>query len=558
MKTPVIAIGLDAADPTLIERWMAEGHLPTLSRLRQQGVYTRLNNIEYYKAETPWTTFLTGCSPSKTGHWTTVQFNEKDYTVRDNGAAERSYDFSEYSPFYALGDDYRVAVFDMPHSKLSDRVNGIQVLAWGTHSALSPSHSRPVELYQEIVDKHGAHPLLNNDHADTRNLPRLRELRDAALKGIACRLSACLDLLQRDEWDLFLTIFGETHSVGHVFWHLSQPDHPLHKTLSAGFETDPLLEVFMAIDQAIDKIIAHAPKNARFVIFSGHGMGHNVMDLPSMVFLPELLYRHNFPGKYGLAKGTPIGTPPGAPLTDFTWDWLGHLWRLKHDPNPILRALRPRLPVKAFNLVQKLLGGATQPDLVSPFQLRAEGSSVFYQTAAWYQPFWSQMKAFALPSFADGYIRINLKGREAQGIVLPEEYDAVCEELTQLLSQMTDARTGKPMVKKIIRTRQNPLDRDPKLPNADLVINWQEEDSSDVVDIPNYGRIGPIPHNRTGSHLPRGFFIAQGEGIAPASSLPTGHALDLAPTILTFMGVTPPDYMEGSPILEPAKPELVA
>lgn len=554
MKSPVIAIGLDAADPTLIERWMAEGHLKTLSQLRQQGAYTRLQNIDYFKAETPWTTFLTGCMPDKTGHWTTVRFDEQTYEVEETGERGLSYDFSEYPPFYALGDDYRVAVFDMPHSVLSDRVNGLQVLAWGTHSALSPSHSRPESLYQEIVEKHGAHPLLNNDHADTRDLDRLKELHADALTGISRRMSACIDLIQRDRWDLFLTIFGETHSVGHVLWHLSQPDHPLHKALSKGFDHDPMLEIFIAIDRAIGEILKHAPQDAQVLVFSAHGMGDNVMDLPSMVFLPELMFRYNFPGNYGLAKGTEVGTPPPPSITDFRRHWLGELWRMKYEANPIKRFLRPHLPVKVFKLVENLLGGPSDPDLLSPFDLRDQGSSVFYQSAAWYQPFWKQMKAFALPSFADGYIRINLKGRESHGIVAPEDYEAVCEEISQLLYRMTDARTGKSLVRKITRTRQTPLDSNPKLPNADLVINWQEEYATDVADSPDYGRMGPVPHNRTGSHLPRGFFIASGPGIESNSTLPGGHAIDLAPTILSLMGAPIPDYCEGQPLVKIATP----
>ena len=58
MKRPVIAIGLDAAEPPVIERWLAEGHLPTLRRLREQGAYGRIQNFDYYRAETPWTTFF--------------------------------------------------------------------------------------------------------------------------------------------------------------------------------------------------------------------------------------------------------------------------------------------------------------------------------------------------------------------------------------------------------------------------------------------------------------------------------------------------------------------
>src|SRR5688572_23346468 len=137
MKTPVVAIGLDAADPELLEAWMAAGHLPNLRKLREQGGYGRLRNLEYYKAETPWTMFLSGCGPEKIDYWTPVKFFEGSYRVDEIGA----YDFIKYPPFYALGDDYRVAVFDVPQTALSKRVNGLQVLAWGAHSPQTPSHS---------------------------------------------------------------------------------------------------------------------------------------------------------------------------------------------------------------------------------------------------------------------------------------------------------------------------------------------------------------------------------------------------------------------------------
>ena len=114
MKNSVIAIGLDAADPVLLETWMSQGYLKNLQHLREMGAYGRLNNLEYYKAETPWTTFLTGCLPEKTGYWSPIKFHEGTYQAEQINA----YNFDEYRPFYALGEDYRVAVFDMPQSKL--------------------------------------------------------------------------------------------------------------------------------------------------------------------------------------------------------------------------------------------------------------------------------------------------------------------------------------------------------------------------------------------------------------------------------------------------------
>ncbi|MBW4650082.1 MAG: alkaline phosphatase family protein [Kastovskya adunca ATA6-11-RM4] len=546
MKNPVIAIGLDAADPSLIETWMSQGHLKNLRRLRDKGAYTRLKTFEYYRAETPWTTFLTGCSPKQTGYWAPLKIKQGTYEVEDI----QSHDFKEHEPFYALKDQYRVAAFDIPQAPLAKQVNGLQVLAWGAHSPQTPSHSLPASLYQEIVDKHGEHPTLRKDHASIMDVEALQELQKALEVGIARRATICKDLLQQEPWDLFLTIFGETHSAGHYMWHLSQTDHPLYPYLGKHCSGDPLLEVFEKIDTAVGDIIDSAPENANVVVFAAHGMGANVMDLPSMFFLPEFLYRWNFPEKYGIARGK-MGKPPGEPLINgrAKKGWMGTMWSLKYEKNPLKGFLRRHLPTKLFNLLP-FSKSSEQPDLISPFDLLEKSDPFFFQSAVWYKPFWPQMKAFALPSYSEGYIRINLQGREPNGIVAPDDYDAVCDELIEKLYQLKDARTGEPMVKEAIRTRQSATESDPKLPDADIVLIWQEKYATDVVESSDIGRIGPVPFNRTGSHRSDGFLMMQGPDIAPGASLSAGHSLDLAPTILSLMGAEIPDYCEGKPLLE--------
>lgn len=541
-KHPVIAIGLDAAEPKLIETWIEQGRLPNLKRLRDRGGYARLSNHEHYRAETPWTNFLTGCSPEKTGYWGPVKYFPKTYEVVEVGA----YDYQEYQPFYALGDDYRIAVFDIPQSALSEQANGPQVLAWGAHSPQTKSESRPPGLLKEMIQKHGKHPVLLKDFADCRDFEALAKLQKALMVGIQRRAAICQDLIRRENPDFFLTIFGETHTAGHYMWHLSQP-HPISPSANEA-SGDALLEVFQETDRAIGDILSAAPEDAYFIVFSAHGMDSNVMDLPSMIFLPELLYRWSFPGTIGLGKGT-LGKTPPAPLTRFhKRGWYGDVWGCKYDANWLRGFLRREAPTRLFDRIAPFLGRSTQPDLESPYAQIAKGDPLFWQPANWYKSRWQDMKAFALPSFSEGYVRINLKGREANGIVAPEEYDAVCDEISQMLHRLTDARTGQPMVREIVRTRASATDSDDKRPDADLIVLWQEENATDVVDSPDVGRIGPIPFCRTGSHRADGFILAQGEGIAPGSDFPASKAIDLAPTMMSLLGAPIPAHFEGQPI----------
>lgn len=60
-----IFLGLDGLDPRLTEQWMAEGKLPNLKRLAEQGAYQRLRTTFPALSPVAWSTFATGVNPAK-------------------------------------------------------------------------------------------------------------------------------------------------------------------------------------------------------------------------------------------------------------------------------------------------------------------------------------------------------------------------------------------------------------------------------------------------------------------------------------------------------------
>lgn len=534
MSARVIAIGLDSVDPVQLEKLLAGGYLPNLAQLRDRGAYGRLKGVSVYRAELVWTTFLTAREPEETGYWSPLAFDPATYAVEEVGA----YDFEAHRPFYALGERARVAVFDVPQAVLDDGVAGVQVLAWGAHAPQTGSQSTPPALLGELVRAHGRHPALHRDHASHWNPIAMARLRRALAVGIERRTEICLDLLRRERWDLFLTVFGETHSAGHYLWHLAEPKHPLHAPSRPG-ERDPMQTVFQAVDASIGKIVEASDDDTTIVVFSLHGMESNSMDLPSLVFLPELLYRLEFPGGAGLLR-TPEDVPPpslvGRPRS---LGWYREVWRLRHEARSWRRGLRRVLPIRLGRLADRVLGLTPGPGHPHDF------GDLFYQPAVWYSRLWPSMRAFALPSFSEGCVRINLAGREESGVVAPEDYDAVCDEVTEAILALRNARTGAPVASRVIRTRASATDDDPKLPDADLVVSWNP-DTVDVVDTGGHGRIGPVPFGRTGSHVSRGFLLACGPGIDAGTRYPVGDIKDVAPTLLDLMGVDPQARVPGT------------
>ena len=125
-----------------------------------------------------------------------------------------------------------------------------------------------------------------------------------------------------------------------------------------------------------------------------------------------------------------------------------------------------------------------------------------------------------------------MAGREASGIVPADGFARTCDEVCDLLRGLVDARSGRAMVRDIVRARQDPFDAGAP---ADLIVLWQEESPTDVVDSPHVGRVGPLPYFRSGGHSSRGFVAVRGAGMQAASRLPDITAYRLPALLLDLM-----------------------
>lgn len=516
----VVAIGLDSAEWSLIERHVAAGALPNMARLLRNGSHGELHGPDL--PEQAWAEILTGCTSRTIGFAAPLAIR-RDYQVN----MIEAYDFAEFRPFYAYCPGRRAIVFDIPQARLAARVAGAQILGWGSHSPLGPSCSDPPGLLRQVHDEFGPHPAFAEDWMTVPETARKRAaLERAYLEGLARREAICLALMRRQEWDLLFVSFGETHAAGHALWHLTRADHPL-ESLYRGEAMDAMLTIHRAIDRVIGSIVAAAGDGARIALFSSNGMKANATELGSLVFLPELLYRVAFK-RPALAVGR-SQVPPRR--IGPAGDWGQLVWAMQCDDNPLRRAVRRHTGLGLGRRIESLLGGS--PRLEHPYTTR-----LHYMPPMWYRPHWPKMPAFALPSFADGAVRLNLKGRESRGMVHPADAARLRQRLARLLLRLKDSRTGDPAVAEIVVPEGSAEAGGP-----DLVARWSDR-PIDTVDCAEHGRIGPLPFRQSGGHRSRGFFAIAGSGIAPRE-LPAGHLVDIAPTILALMGLTPPNHLEG-------------
>ncbi len=75
----VVILGLDGMEPSLAEKYMAEGKMPNLVKLREQGCYEKLGTTLPPLSPVAWSSFLTGCNPGKHNIFDFLSIDRRNY-----------------------------------------------------------------------------------------------------------------------------------------------------------------------------------------------------------------------------------------------------------------------------------------------------------------------------------------------------------------------------------------------------------------------------------------------------------------------------------------------
>jgi predicted AlkP superfamily phosphohydrolase/phosphomutase len=491
--TAVLGVGFDAADPGLVQELADEGRMPVLRGLLDEGAHApTINPVGFYVGAV-WPSFTTGLSPARHGRYCWGQLRPGTYQihrVRPDEIGGR--------PFWAtLGDaGRRTAVLDVPHTLPTPVGDGIHVVDWGRHDRNVGLRTWPAELGAELRARFGTHPVERCDDYALRG--ELGPLRDDLVRGIGMKTELAADLLRRGGWDLFFTVFHESHCAGHQTWHLHDRDHPRHDPAAAAAVGDPLIEVYQAFDRALGRLIEAAGPGTPVVALFSHGMGPHY---DATFMLDEILARLDTePARWG----------PGQRVQ--------------------------RLALRAGRAVARRVGRADRS-----FIRYVDGSRRFFQ----------------IPNNdVAGAVRINLAGREPAGRVRPgSDMDRVCAYLADELGRLENAETGAPVVRRVLRTADL-YDGPAVAAMPDLLVEWNREAPIRSVTSPAIGRIDrEFRGNRTGDHRPGGLLVARGPGIAPGRIGDQVRVEDVGPTICAMLGVPLPNvdgrlipHLAGAPV----------
>ena len=125
----VVIVGLDGLEPDLAERYMQEGLMPNLAKLREQGAYTRLGTTTPPLSPVAWSSFATGANPGKHGIFDFVTRDPASYQMRLSSVRSDGKSLRRSKPFWSVLGEAGIfsAVLRVPITYPPDRFYGVQL-----------------------------------------------------------------------------------------------------------------------------------------------------------------------------------------------------------------------------------------------------------------------------------------------------------------------------------------------------------------------------------------------------------------------------------------------
>lgn len=484
----VLLVGLDAADHTILLDGMNDGSLPHLARLRAAGAWGVVSSPSGFGSGAVWPSVATAVSPAKHSRYYYQQVPPRSYEA----VRFEPEDFRAEPVWKHLSDQgCRIAIYDVPKVGVSPGVNGRIAVDWLSHGGVGQHGlvTWPESYAEELVARYGSNPLPRCDMPGGRNPEQMREFMSIMEARVRQRERCTIDAWADPELDLLVTVFAEPHCVGHQAWHVRDADHPQHDAAANAELGDPIAGIYQMIDASIGRIVDAVHDDTVVIVFSGTGMGPNYT---GNHVLDEVLRRLE-----------------GAQVTT-----------------------RRSLTTRAKRLAKRMLPIALRRR-ARPLKRRVEERAAVGDRA--------RRRAFAVPhNDIAGAVRLNIVGRERNGVLQPEDVPAYIERLRTSLVALRNADTGAPVVERVVETRsENVGDYLDHLP--DVFVIWHRDQPIDRVTSPEVGLVQYVHRgNRTGDHNPESLIVAAGPGVVAGELIGTS-IYDVMPTVAAILGVELPE-----------------
>ena len=506
-----LLLGVDAACRPVLDR-LPDGTTPNIDRLLNRGATAPLESGIPPWTPSAWTTVTTGVNPGKHGVFGFLAFEGYDWSVVD--ATERG-----AHPLWAALDEFGLSsvVVNVPVTHPPDEFAG----------ALVPGYTAP--------DDPACHPegLLDDLRAELgeyRVYPRHTGSGEATREEKIAEYRRCAEL--RDEAFRYLV---DRFDPDFGFLQFQVTDSVFHECPN---DDDAVAETYAAVDAAIGRTLdACDPRTV--VLASDHGMG----DYGGYEFRVNEYLRER--GDVETTSGG--GMPSWAPIRDEELAG-GDGEPSESGPSVAERAVgaasRVGLTSQRVGAVLDRLGlTGTVLRFVPSDVVRAGTESVDFAGSRAY-----------MRSRIELGVRLNVKGRDPDGVVPPEEYDETRERLIGALSNVTTP-DGDPVFE-AVEPREAYFEG-PRADEAVDVVTVPAEFDQFLSESLRGEQFGP-PSEPQNHKLYGILSVVDGAaeddpaGASEALAAADPHIVDVAPTVLATMSVPADTRMDGG-VLPPVE-----
>ena len=525
-----LLVGWDAACWEYLQPLLEAGRLPTLQKLIQQGASGVLHSTMPPWTPTAWSTLVTGKNPGKHGIFDMLRKKPGGYDFLPTNAS-----FRHGRPFwkYLNAQGIRTGMVNVPFTYPPEPVEGFMVCGFGTPSTLSEV-AYPLDVNQWLKEQY-------RDFKPEVDAEILRSAPPASIFAI--------EEEQQDRFVHIATNLADRYQVDVLVINLMFPDHANHKM--------PLLEQvyesYLKTDEDLSRLIGtFQPDNV--MLISDHGSSRVKGDFWLGAWLRDQGY------------AVEVENTPKERRAALNWllmqvfrehlGWSGMFEKgMRRLGKDLLYQLPQSLRTRIWRWIEKDFPHARQ----------------FVEMSG--KPDYKRTRIINGSAYS-GLLYFNVSGREPQGVVKPEDKQALVAEMRQKLLQIVDPDTGKPLFSEV---HTSDIYFGKAFPHApDLILDAY--DAGWNIRTSKYTSHPGAAQNRYffkkanyrdfGWHSRDGIFVFTGpafdatrsapQGAALKSAAPEGNLTDIPATLLHLYGVPIPEDFDGQVLTDVLSSELRA
>ncbi|WP_227354519.1 alkaline phosphatase family protein [Haladaptatus salinisoli] len=502
-RSKTVVLGFDALDFEHLDAF--EDDLPNFGRLRSEGVAAPLRSTHPPWTGSAWPSMYTGTDPTR--HNAFAFFDYTDAYPDDAAIVTRN-DVSAPALWnYLTAIDEPSVVLNVPVTHPAEPLSGALVPGY---LASEDAEGYPPDVRDELSDALGEeYTIYSEDEMSSDEGAKL----DGYVEIVGLRERAARHLLENWDWRVAVVQVQKTDAVFHNF------DDP------AAFR-----RVYRAADDLVGTVLETAG-DANVVVCSDHGMGRTD---GYKIFVNEVLREHGF------VEATGDGDAHGTGLSAVKGSLVNPGEKTDDEANrDFSRAALSRAVagLDAVGITPGSVYAAAQRVGADSLLKRALPANVL--DAAERTVDWRRSPAYCR-ALGELGVRVNLEGRDPEGVVPESEYEAVRSEIIDLLSALRTP-DGEPAFE-FVKRAEEVSDGDDPLSGPDVV--FLPAGMNHLV-LPSLVGKRFLPVDEY-NHKRDGVFIGAGPAFDATAEPDRLSLTDVAPVAMAAAGLPVPERMTGT------------